>query len=132
MKNYLGWIAAAFSSLIAVILFVIIIIQASKLIMSQETLFESEQGEYISYNSNDPYKLYIIKQNQPLSSNYIILVSSKQEKLYGHILSYIDPSPVSKNDIKQTRVIWSIEGIEMTFVSGHKLYIPKERFTAGR
>lgn len=132
MKNYLGWIAAAFSSLIAVILFVIIIIQASKLVMSQETLYESEQGEYINYNSNDPYKLYIIKQNQPLSSNYIILISSKQEKSYGHILSYIDPSPVSENDIKQTRVIWSIEGIEMTFTSGHKLYIPKERFTAGR
>jgi hypothetical protein len=93
---------------------------------------ESCQGEYVKYNSYDPYCLRIIKQSQPLSSNYIIMVSRKNDENYGHVLNYIDPSPISEDEIKKTRVIWSNEGIEVTFPAGHKLYIPKEKFIGGR
>jgi hypothetical protein len=99
---------------------------------ASKTIFQSCQGEYVKYNSYDPYCLSIIKQVRPLGNDYIILISRKGDETYGHVLNYIDPDPVSENDIKQTRVIWSGEGIEITFSSGHKLYIPKERFIGGR
>jgi hypothetical protein len=99
---------------------------------ASKIILQSCQGEYVKYNSYDPYCLSIIKQVRPLGNDYMILISRKGDESYGHVLNYIDPDPVSENDIKKTRVIWSGEGIEMTFSSGHKLYIPKERFIGGR
>jgi len=99
---------------------------------ANKIILQSCQGEYINYNSFDPYCLSVIKQVRPLGNDYIIIVSKKGDETYGHVLNYIDPDPVSEDDIKKTRVIWSNEGIEMTFSTGHKLYIPKERFIGGR
>ena len=61
-----------------------------------------------------------------------MLIAGKTDKTYGHVINYIDPSPVSDDDIRKTRIIWNNEGIEMTFPLGQKLYIPKERFIGGR
>jgi hypothetical protein len=47
-------------------------------------------------------------------------------------MNYITPDPVSEDEILKMRVMWISEGIELTFLHGHKLYIPKERFTGGR
>ncbi|MCI0450043.1 MAG: hypothetical protein L0Y79_09720 [Chlorobi bacterium] len=114
------------------LLLIVIFLQILGLTWKQSVIFESCQGDYIKYGSYDPYCLSIIKQNQPLNSNYVILVSRKDDKNYGHILNYIDPDPLSEDEIKNSRVIWSVEGIEVTFPAGHKLYIPKESFTGGR
>ena len=100
--------------------------------ISDRVIMESSQGDYIKYNSNDPYTLSIIKQSQPLGSRYIVLISGKSDKSYGHVINYLDTSTDSDENIKRTRVIWNNEGIEMTFPMGHKLYIPKERFIGGR
>lgn len=113
-------------------LILVILFQLMGFTMSNRVIMESCQGDYVKYGSYDPYCLNIIKQSQALSSNYIILISRKGDMNYGHVINYIDPDPVSEKDIEKTRVIWSNEGIEMTFPLGHKLYIPKERFIGGR
>lgn len=114
------------------LLLIIIIFQLMGFTISDRVIMETSQGDYIKYNSNDPYTLSIIKQSQPLSSRYIILISGKMDKSYGHVINYLDTSTDSDENIKRTRVIWNNEGIEMTFPMGHKLYIPKERFIGGR
>ncbi|HEY3251063.1 MAG TPA: hypothetical protein VGK25_08080, partial [Ignavibacteria bacterium] len=82
---------------------------------ANKKIIESCQGEYIKYNSYDPYCLSVIKQLRPLGSNYIIMISRKGNDNFGHVLNYIDPDPVNDEEILNTRVIWSSEGIEMTF-----------------
>lgn len=114
------------------ILIIIIIFQLMGFTISDRVIMESSQGDYIKYNSNDPYTLSIIKQSQPLGARYIVLISGKMDKSYGHVINYLDTSTDSDENIKRTRVIWNNEGIEMTFPMGHKLYIPKERFIGGR
>src|SRR4030095_228172 len=113
-------------------LIIVVLMQLMGFSWKNTVIMESCQGDYIKYNSYDPYCLSVIKQSQPLTSSYIILISRKGDKEYGHVISYIDPAPVSEDEIQKTRVIWSNGGIEVTFPLGHKLYIPKERFTGGR
>ena len=112
-------------------LILVILFQLMGFTVKNNVILESCQGDYIKYGSYDPYCLNIIKQSQPLSSNYIILISRKGDMNYGHVVNYIEPSPGEK-EIEKTRVIWSQDGIEMTFLHGHKLFIPKERFIGGR
>jgi len=113
-------------------LILVIFTQLMGFTWKNSVIMESCQGDYIKYNSYDPYCLSIIKQSQPLSSNYILMVSRKEDKDYGHVLNYIDPHSVDEKEIEKTRVIWSNEGIEVTFPAGHKLYIPKDKFIGGR
>ncbi|MCC6866677.1 MAG: hypothetical protein IT280_11020 [Ignavibacteria bacterium] len=120
------------AGLIAGLLLILIIFQLLGFTYHEKVIMELVQGEYIKYNSYDPYKLRIIKQYQPLGSKVIVMVSRSGDDSYGHVINYIDTAPVSEDDIKLTRVIWNNEGIEMTFPLGHKLYIPKECFTGGR
>src|SRR5215216_6271295 len=96
-------------------LLLVVIFQLMGFTWKDSVIMESCQGDYVKYNSYDPYCVYIIKQCQPLSSNYIILISRKGDMEYGHAVSYIDPAPLSDDEIRKTRVIWSGEGIEMTF-----------------
>jgi hypothetical protein len=125
-------IAALCAGLITGILLLVTLVQLMGITVSDRVIMESSQGDYIKYNSNDPYTLSIIKQNQPLGSNYIMMISGKGSKDYGHVVNYIDPDPIGDEDIRRTRVIWNKEGIEVTFPLGQKLYIPKERFIGGR
>ena len=113
-------------------LILVILFQLMGFTLKDRVIMESCQGDYVKYGSYDSYCLNIIKQSKALSSSYIILISRKGDMNYGHVINYIDPDPVSEKDIEKTRVIWSNEGIEMTFPLGHKLYIPKERFIGGR
>ncbi len=95
-------------------------------------ILQSCQGEYVKYNSYDPYCLTVIKQVRPLGNSYIILISRKGDENYGHVINYLDPFPLNDDEINTLRVIWSNDGIELTYASGHKLYIPKESFIGGR
>lgn len=132
MKKYIFTFFGIGAGLFTGILLVIIIFQLMGFTYSDKVIMENVQGEYVKYNSGDPFKLRIIKQSLPLSSDYIIIISRKGEDNYGHVITYIDPDPISDDDIRKTRVIWSNEGIELTFPLGQKLYIPKERFIKGR
>lgn len=132
MKKPIVLISTLAAGLFTGVLIIVILFQLLGFTISDRVIMESSQGDYIKYNSSDPYKLSIIKQNQPLGSSYIVMVSRKDDNSYGHVFNYLDPSPMGDEDIKKTRVIWNAEGIEMTFPMGHKLYIPKERFIGGR
>ncbi|MCX7879011.1 MAG: hypothetical protein N2510_10300 [Ignavibacteria bacterium] len=39
---------------------------------------------------------------------------------------------VAESEIEKLKVIWTSEGVEILFSTGHKLFVPKERFTGGR
>ena len=132
MKKPIVFIFTLGAGLFTGLLIIVILFQLLGFTLSDRVIMESSQGDYVKNSSYDPYKLSIIKQSQPLSSAYIVMISRKDDNSYGHVLNYLDPSPISDEDIKKTRVIWSAEGIEMTFPMGHKLYIPKERFIGGR
>ena len=121
-------IAALSAGLVTGILILITLLQLMGVTLSDRVITSSSQGDYIKYNSDDPYTLSIIKQTQPLNSNYIMMVTGKSDKSYGHVVNYIDPAPLSDEEIKKTRIIWNNEGVEVTFPLGQKLYIPKERF----
>jgi hypothetical protein len=113
-------------------LLLVVLFQLMGFTWKDSVVMESCQGDYVKYNSYDPYCVNIIKQSQPLSSQYVILISRKGDLEYGHVINYIDPTETSEDNIRKTRVIWSGEGIEMTFPAGHKLYIPKDKFIGGR
>lgn len=132
MKKTLKIVFALGAGLFTGLLILLIFFQLMGFVWSNSVVMESCQGDYVKYNSYDPYCLNIIKQSQPLSSQYIILISRKGDKEYGHVVNYIDPLETSEENIKKTRVIWSNEGIEITFPAGHKLYIPKDKFIGGR
>lgn len=132
MKKTISVVLALAAGLFTGLMALVIIFQLMGFSWKNTPVMESCQGDYIKYNSYDPYCLHIIKQNQLLSSHYIILISRKGDMEYGHVINYIDPLPVSEDEIKKTRVIWSNEGIEITFPMGHKLYIPKDKFIGGR
>ncbi len=132
MKKTFKIVFALGAGLFTGIMILLVIFQMMGFVWKNTVVMESCQGDYIKYNSYDPYCAYIIKQNQPLSSQYIILISRKGDKEYGHVVNYIDPTETSEENIKKTRVIWSNEGIEITFPAGHKLYVPKDKFIGGR
>ncbi len=121
-------IAALSAGLVTGVLILITLLQLMGVTLSDRVITSSSQGDYIKYNSDDPYTLSIIKQTQPLNSNYIMMVTGKSDKSYGHVVNYIDPAPLSDEEIKKTRIIWNNEGVEVTFPLGQQLYIPKERF----
>lgn len=125
-------IAALSAGLVTGVLILITLLQLMGVTLSDRVITSSSQGDYIKYNSDDPYTLSIIKQTQPLNSNYIMMVTGKSDKSYGHVVNYIDPAPLSDEEIKKTRIIWNNEGVEVTFPLGQKLYIPKERFVGLR
>ena len=121
-------IAALSAGLVTGVLILITLLQLMGVTLSDRVITSSSQGDYVKYNSDDPYTLNIIKQTQPLNSNYIMMITGKSDKSYGHVVNYIDPAPLSDDDIKKTRIIWNKDGVEVTFPLGQKLYIPKERF----
>ena len=132
MKKPVTIVFALGAGLFTGFLILLVIFQLMGFTYKNTLVFESCQGDYVKYNSYDPYCLNIIKQQQPLSSDYILLISRKDDKEYGHVLNYIDPLETSEENMKKTRVIWSNDGIEVTFPAGHKLYIPKDKFIGGR
>lgn len=99
---------------------------------SNNTLYENCQGSLIKYNSYDPYCLRVIKQSHTLSSDYIILVSRKDDVNYGHVVYYPDATSLSEEGIKSCNTVWSENGVELSLKTGHKLFIPKESFIGGR
>ena len=124
---------AALSGVFFIIIFLsVIITQAEGVSWSNVTIFKSLQGDYVKYNASDPYCLSIIKQKQSLSSKYIIMVSMKNDNNYGHVLNYPEADVIDEKNIEKTKVLWTADGVELSFNTGHKMFIPKAAFVKGR
>ena len=120
-----------FGSLIIFIMSVaaIIFTQLIGITWLDEKVFTSCQPSQIKYNSFDPYCLYVIKQQQTLSSNYIIFIGKEVDPNYGHTLNY--PTTTIKQ-FDQLKVNWTNKGIDLETYNGTRLFIPKNNFIGGR
>lgn len=98
------------------------------LTLGNKKIVQSCQGDYVKYDSSNTYCLSVVKQLRPLGSSYNIMIFPKGDEDNSKFLSYIEPNPASEEDIRNMRVIWNTDGIELTCVSGIKLYIPQKLF----
>jgi hypothetical protein len=101
-----------------------------------KVLYESKQPSGIKYGSFDPYVLRVLEgpiewstYGWPRSS--IIQVTRDGEYAYGHFIN-MDQIPSYVTDGGEIAVVWSQEGIEVSYHSGHRLLIPKSAFIGGR
>ena len=60
------------------------------------------------------------------------MISRKNDGDYGHVLNYPEATVIDEKNMEKTQVLWTADGIEMTFSTGHKLFIPKDAFIKGR
>lgn len=118
--------------IVQIFLFCVILAQWADYSISDEVIFKETQPEDIDYDGNNSYSFYIIKRQKLLDTDYIILISKDIEPSYGHVMNYIDPYVVFENDIKDTKIVWLEDGLEIHFPSEHILLVPKESFIGGR
>src|SRR5690606_11411217 len=113
---------------IALIFFLLISLLFTQLLgvsWSHKKVFTSCQPVSITYNSYDPYCLYVMKQQQTLTSKYIIFIGKEDDPSYGHQLNFPTAYVVSNEEFEKIEVQWTTEGIELITFYGTKLYIPK-------
>ncbi|MBN1899204.1 MAG: hypothetical protein JW827_10525 [Spirochaetes bacterium] len=119
-------------SIIIIILLFLIGAHMIGFVWSTEEIFKSSQPKGISYQSYDPYSLYIYKQKRTFSTEYIIMVSKDVEPSYGHVINHPDPYVISDAELKKTKVTWTPSGIQLVLYLNHKLFIPRKAFVGGR
>jgi hypothetical protein len=117
-----------FESIFILLFLTVIITQVWGFSWSDKIIYRSCQGDYIKYNSSEQYCLTIVKQRQSFNNRYVIMISNKNGNEYRHLLNYPEASAIDEKEMEKTRVLWTSDGIEMTFNTGHKLFIPKEAF----
>ena len=131
MNNKNKHLILTFLVLFGFLLFVFVT-EVSGVSWQNKVMMESCQGDYVKYSPGITYCLRIIKQQHTLSKSYFILVSRKEDKDYGHVLYYPETGIIDESSIEKTRVIWAADGIELTFSTGHKMFIPKAAFILSR
>ena len=99
---------------------------------SKKVLYSSCQGDYVKYSGDNIYCLSIYKQQNTISKKYFIFITSKGDNDYGYFLNLPIDGNIYENELEKTRVIWAADGIELTFTTGHKIFVPKQTFIAGR
>jgi hypothetical protein len=119
-------------SILFLLFFFIVVAEISGLAWSKKTLYQSCQGDYIKYSPKSAYCLIIYKEQKTLSNNYIMQISRKDDIEPSTYLNVPINSDSNENEVEKTRVIWISDGIEVTFTSGHKLFVPKNSFVAER
>lgn len=119
----------------SVILFILVIAVFFQLIgfsFSRKVIFTSYQPYEINYKSYDPYCISIIKQRQIFTLRYYIYITKKIEPSYGYIINYPDPFIIDEQELKNIKINWMKEGIEIETCLNTKLFIPKKNFIGGR
>lgn len=97
---------------------------------SGKVLFQSTQAPSVHYGSWDPYELRVLEgparfglfYSQPTA---VIWVTKAGDPFYGHSIGTDLPSDVSD-------AVWTADGVDLRFASGHRLFIPKSAFVGGR
>jgi hypothetical protein len=110
----------------------ILLAELSGFSWSKKVLYQSCQGDYVKYSGDNIYCLSIYKQQNTISKKYFIFITAKGVNDYGHFLNIPIEGEFYENELQKTRVIWAAEGIELTFTTGHKIFVPKQAFIALR
>ena len=119
-------------SIISFLLMFILFAEFSGFTWSKKVLYQSCQGDYVKYSGDNIYCLSIYKQQNTLSKKYFVFITRKGDSDYGYFLNVPIDGEIYENDMAKTRVIWANDGIEITFTTGHKFFVPKQTFIAGR
>ena|SRR5258706_8347800 len=119
-------------SIIVLLLLTIIMAELSGFSWSRKVLYQSCQGDYVKYSGDNIYCLSIYKEQYTMSKKYFIFITVKGVNDYGHFLNIPIEGEFYENELQKTRVIWAVDGIELTFTTGHKFFVPKQTFIALR
>ncbi len=97
------------------------------------------QPSTINYQSFDPYTLVVLESGsypRVFSSRptHGIAVVHHDDLSYGHFLEFSFNSQGEPVDlfIRNSKIVWTPEGVTLEIPSGHKLFIPKKAFIDGR
>ncbi len=118
-------------SIIIGLLLAIVIFEKLGIKYSNKELFKSCQPSNIDYQSYGPYCLYIVKENQVLSSNLVLKIA-KQDDPKGVYHSMNFPYSVTEVNSTNLSVNWSESGVSIQDQSGFKMDVPKAKFIGGR
>ena len=111
---------------------IIILAQLTGISWNRKEFITSCQPENIEYGSYDPYCVSITKEYQALNSEFYIWVAKKIEPSYGHAISYPNPSAIDEQELQDTKINWTNEGIGIETYLNTKIFIPKKNFIGGR
>ena len=125
-------ISKIFFILLFLILIVLILIQFFGVVWEKEVLYKNIQPINVKYESHDPYMLRIIKLQYTFNHDYIILVSSKNNPDYGHVLMYPGKNILGQFELDNIKIDWTQDGIDLELYLNTRIFIPKKNFTKGR
>lgn len=91
---------------------------------SQVLSCEATASEY-----QEPYCVSIISNSYLNGKRHYIFISAGKNNPYGELINY--PESVAP-DIKQITTEWSKEGLKITMPLTYELFVPREKFSAGR
>ncbi|MCK5490980.1 MAG: hypothetical protein KAI67_03990 [Candidatus Pacebacteria bacterium] len=111
---------------------IIILAQLTGISWNRKEFITSCQPESIKYNSYDSYCVSITKEYQALNSELYIWVAKEVDPSYGHVISYPNPSVIDEQELQDTKINWTNEGIEIETYLNTKIFIPKKNFIEGR
>ena len=108
-------------------------------------LAQWQQPAELTYDDCGPYYVSIVERDIDwagfplhIEHNHFIYVGRDSGRLsYGHMIKFsFHPSFDDYYDLpaslQKTDVEWTAEGVEMTFDSGHRLFVPKKALMGGR
>lgn len=135
VKKNSPWHVRAISILIVLVIYTSIVLVVSD-IPGGKVLYESRQPADIKYGSFDPYVLRIVEG--PIQWNMfgwhrssLIKVTRSPDSSYGHFIN-IDLDISYSTDGSEAATVWSPDGVQVSYPSGHRLFIPKRAFIGGR
>ena len=128
-KVNLKWILPSFVFLLVYTPAVIFVSQAP----SNKILFRSDQPSSIKYRDEMPHRLVQYEGTRQWLTlgdhhNTNIWISHPDEELVeGHVIVF-----ECSGDSQIKHVDWQLEGLQIEFALGHKLFVPAEMYVGGR
>ena len=114
-------------SVFAILSFAII----SNLILSKKQIVKVCQEESEVFDDYIAYCVTIAKRNFLFKSQAEIWATAGGNDEYGHMI-VIDSNIEQLSNLPDTDIDWTDEGVNITFSSGHMLFIPKTFLSGGR
>jgi hypothetical protein len=99
----------------------------------KKEIFKSCQPDEFTYDTNDPYCIWLYKSSNITDKEYYLWVAKKDAPGYGYSVPYMESYVFNESELTDANVEWNEEGIVIwrNDLKTH-LVIPKDDFTGGR